>query len=60
MKGRLLLNVVVAEGPAVLKLLPSEDESLLVGWDTDKTCKYRSASPDDFVQRTLPCLESWP
>jgi len=34
MEGGLLLNVVVAKGPAVLKLLSGEDQSLLVGWDT--------------------------
>ena len=33
-KGRLLLDVVVAEGAAVLKLLSSEDQALLVGRDT--------------------------
>ena len=34
MKGGLLLDVVVSKGSAVLKLLTSEDESLLVGGDT--------------------------
>jgi len=33
-KGRLLLNVVVLEGSAVLELLASEDESLLVWGDS--------------------------
>ena len=33
MEGRLLLDVVVAQGAAILKLLASEDESLLVWWD---------------------------
>jgi len=28
-----LLNVVIAEGPAIFELLPSEDQSLLIGWD---------------------------
>lgn len=28
-----LLNVVVAQGTAILKLLAGEDETLLVGWD---------------------------
>ena len=32
-KGRLLLDVVVAEGAAVLKLLAGEDQALLVGRD---------------------------
>ena len=34
MKGRLLLNVVVGEGPAVFKLLAGEDEALLVRRNT--------------------------
>ena len=34
MKGRLLLDVVIGEGAAVLKLLASEDEALLVWGDT--------------------------
>jgi len=33
MKGALLLNIVIRECAAVLKLFPSEDETLLVGWD---------------------------
>jgi hypothetical protein len=34
MEGGLFLDVVVGEGSAVLELLTSEDESLLIGWDT--------------------------
>ena len=34
MKARLLLNVVVREGPAILELLAGEDKALLVGRDT--------------------------
>ena len=34
MKGGLLLNVVVREGSAVLELLSSEDESLLIWGDS--------------------------
>ena len=34
MEGRLLLNVVVRKGSAILELLSSEDKSLLVWWDT--------------------------
>jgi hypothetical protein len=30
-QGRLLLNIVVAQGAAVLKLLTSKDETLLIG-----------------------------
>ena len=34
MESRLLLDIVIRKSSAVLKLLSSEDESLLVGWDT--------------------------
>ena len=34
MKSGLLLNVVVRKGAAVFELLSSEDEALLVWWDT--------------------------
>ena len=33
-KGALLLDVVIREGPAILQLLPGEDEPLLVGRDS--------------------------
>ena len=33
MKSRLLLDVVVAQGAAILELLAGEDETLLVWWD---------------------------
>ena len=33
-KGRLFLDVVVGKGATVLELLASEDQSLLVGWDS--------------------------
>ena len=29
-----LLDIIVSEGSTVFQLLPSEDESLLVGWNT--------------------------
>jgi len=32
-QGRLLLDVVVAKSAAILELLASEDQSLLVRWD---------------------------
>jgi len=35
MESRLLLDVVVREGAAVLKLLASEDETLLIRWDAN-------------------------
>ena len=34
MKGRLFLNVVVGKGATVFELLSSENETLLVWWDT--------------------------
>jgi len=34
MEGGLLLDVVVGEGSTVFELLSSEDESLLIRWDT--------------------------
>ena len=34
MEGRLLLDVVVRESSSVFKLLSSEDETLLIWWDT--------------------------
>ena len=34
MEGRLLLDIVVRKGTAILKLLTGEDKTLLIGWDT--------------------------
>ncbi|KIM75919.1 hypothetical protein PILCRDRAFT_13128 [Piloderma croceum F 1598] len=34
MKSRLLLDVIIRKGPAVCELLASEDQALLVGWNT--------------------------
>ena len=34
MESRLLLDVVVGEGTAVLELLSSEDQALLIRWDS--------------------------
>ena len=34
MKSRLLLDVVITQCSSILKLLPSEDKSLLVWWDS--------------------------
>ena len=34
MQGGLLLDVVVGERAAILKLLSSKNKTLLVGWDT--------------------------
>jgi streptomycin 6-kinase len=40
-EGRLLLDVVVGEGAAILELLAREDEALLVGRDS---CDERAGS----------------
>ncbi len=29
-----LLDVVIAQSPSIFQLLPGEDQTLLVGWDT--------------------------
>ena len=34
MQGRLLLNIVIAQGTSVLQLLSSKDQTLLIGWDS--------------------------
>jgi len=34
MESRFLLDIIVTEGSSILELLSSEDESLLIGWDT--------------------------
>ena len=34
MKGRLLLNVIIREGPAIFELLAGKDEALLIRGDT--------------------------
>ncbi len=42
MEGRLLLDVVVGEGAAVLELLAGEDQALLVWWDALLVCRILS------------------
>jgi hypothetical protein len=57
-ESRLLLDVIVREGTAILELLASKDESLLVGRDTVQAyqpCLFHY-SPTPL---TLPCPESW-
>ena len=44
MESGLLLNVVVAQGTAILKLLAGEDQALLVRGDTAWSCKHRASS----------------
>lgn len=45
-QGRLLLDVVVREGAAVLELLTSEDQTLLIGGDTLLVWGYISLCVD--------------
>ena len=54
-ESRLLLNVVVRESTPVLKLLPGEDETLLVGRDANKAgAKY--STRDHGAIRNVPLL----
>jgi len=39
MKGALLLDVVIREGPPILELLPGKDETLLIRWDSKRAVK---------------------
>lgn len=55
-EGRLLLDVVVREGATVLKLLASEDQTLLVGRDTLLVCGDVSSVVDG---RTEMSYEPW-
>ena len=59
-EGRLLLDVVVREGAAILKLLAGEDQALLVGGNTGAPGQYQSSSSGNIIGLTLPCPESWP
>ena len=34
MEGRLLLDVIIRKGPTILKLFASENQTLLIGWDS--------------------------
>ena len=42
-KGTLLLDVVVGEGPTILQLLASEDQPLLVRWDAFLILRSKSS-----------------
>ena len=44
-----LLDVVVCKGASVLKLLPCEDETLLVGWDALLVLDLRLHIPDSVI-----------
>ena len=55
-ESRLLLNVVVRESTPVLKLLPGEDETLLVGRDAAGSRSTRSSPLRFEIRRYLPLL----
>jgi hypothetical protein len=62
-QGALLLDVVIRERTAILELLASEDQALLVRRDAahhrrDKHASYTNTHT--IRQLTLPCLGSWP
>jgi hypothetical protein len=42
-QSRLLLDVIIRKGTAVLELLPRKDETLLVRWDTVPHVNVRRA-----------------
>jgi hypothetical protein len=50
-QGGLLVDVVVSEGAAILELLTSKDQALLVWWDC-QTCSSNSNSPKIQIQGT--------
>ena len=56
MEGGLFLDVVVREGTSILQLLASEDQTLLVRWDTGKSVSTSYTKVDD--NATYPSL-SW-
>ena len=57
MKGRLLLDVVIAESATILELLAREDQSLLVGGNTAKKVSLTKEKSDN-EKTTDPSL-SW-
>ena len=61
-KGRLLLDVVVAERAAILELLAREDQALLVGGDTKAQRGEETDRGSSSTNGTLtpPCPGSWP
>jgi hypothetical protein len=54
-EGRLLLDVVVAECATILELLSGEDETLLVGGNTDHNINL--CSTKYIINRTPPYPE---
>ncbi len=58
MQRRLLLDVVVGQGAAVLQLLAGEDQTLLVGRDACRaTVTQQSKEADDTACVTLPSTQ---
>jgi hypothetical protein len=58
-EGRLLLNIVVRQSAAVLELLASKDQALLVRRDTIIQVRTLCNIQTEY-KRTPPCPESWP
>lgn len=56
----LLLDVVVAEGAAILELLSSEDEALLVRGDTVQMSALSVPYKSRVGTQTPPCPVFWP
>ena len=57
MEGRLLLDIIIAEGATVFELLSGKNQALLVGWDAghkDMVNQERSLG-GKYVGRTPPC-----
>jgi hypothetical protein len=62
-EGRLLLDVVVAERTAILELLSSEDEALLVRGNTahkGRMSALHTYKVHGVVTQTLPYPDFWP
>jgi len=56
MEGALLLDVVVAQGPAILQLLAGEDKTLLIGRNTWKTGIVKKCISNLFSNRKFLVL----
>jgi hypothetical protein len=62
-ESRLLLDIVVAEGAAILELLAGEDQALLIRGDAAMYEPWLGNCHEwnqNKQRRTLPCPESWP
>ena len=57
-EGGLLLHIIVKKGMAILKLLASEDQALLVR--RDAVGRETGSKNMNAMGLTTPCPESWP